>query len=101
MAHVLVGFSQTNQSNSSFMNASFAPYIGTGTLPFTVDLLPSIQLLLDSPSGGSRFFNSDSSSGNIYLEYTYTPATLLTPEPASGILFLIAGAVTTVMRKRK
>jgi hypothetical protein len=99
-------FSQTGQTNFSFMNASFAPFIGTGKLPFTVDVLQSINLLSQSANNGTREILSDASSGDIFLEYTYTPAEVTnpTPEPATMSIFgggLILLAISGARRRSR
>ena len=82
-------FSKTGQTSQSFANPipNMASYIGTGTIPFTVEVLADLNPDVDTPSGGQHFFVSDFSSGSMFLRYAYDPATAQTPEPGSMFLF--------------
>jgi hypothetical protein len=70
-------------------------YIGLGTVPFTVGNFTSITNVNMGPSTGSDVsFNSTEIAGDIYLQYTYDPAGVSTPEP--GSFALLAGGLMLV-----
>jgi hypothetical protein len=77
-------------------------YIGLGTVPFTVGNFTSITNVNMGPSISSNLsFNSTEIAGDIFLEYTYDPAGVSTPEPGSFALLAGGLMLVAVARYRK
>jgi|SRR5580704_9654675 hypothetical protein len=100
-----------DSGGSSTMGSPLAPtpnlnaYIGLGTVPFQLGNFTSITGITSTPTltdySSNLLFNNTQITGNIYLEYTYTPATSSTPEPASTALIGAGLTLFGLMRYRK
>jgi len=73
-------------TNQIFPSPDLTAYIGTGTLPLTLTPEIAFPNTNSSPSGGDVHFASQEIFGNVFLEYTYTPADASIPEPSAMLL---------------
>jgi len=79
--------------------SSLTPYIGTGTLISQLVSEADITNVVSSNPSEATTGVNDTTSGNYYLEYTYTLPSTGTPEPAS-IAMLGVGLAILVVRRR-
>jgi hypothetical protein len=85
--------------NTSSVPTDLSPYIGTSTvlLQLETEADVSVDAATTATLNGAfppLFFDSTEASGNLFLQYTYTPITSQTPEPTS--LALIAGGLALI-----
>jgi hypothetical protein len=80
-------------------------YIGSGNVPFEVGNYTSISGVTSMPAltdtNSNLFFNSTEIDGSFFLQYTYTAATLATPEPGTTSLLGAGLVLFGLMRYRK
>jgi hypothetical protein len=79
-------------------------YVGTGTVPFELASWTGITNVASIPAGGGLQFNSTEITGDLWLEYTFTPAAASTPEPGTTALLgggLLLLGLSRVKKRRQ
>jgi hypothetical protein len=102
-ASALFGPYTPSSSEGPISFSNLTPFVGTGTLPFTLATMTSTSLV----GGGGNIMNAVTTTvgATETITYTYTPTvdTTAVPEPAGlvlGLTSIAAGGLTWIARRR-